>query len=131
MAASRLVRMGAAAGVVTIFLALVGLIGNFTDVYLIGDEITFAGLMLVLPAFVAGLVAAAPRVEGGERHEMRLSEAADRGRGRRSGSRSDVRARRRARGLDRGRAYPGGLPQRDAAADGVRHFRASDRASVP
>jgi branched-chain amino acid transport system permease protein len=75
MAASRWVRMGAAAGVVTIFLALVGLIGGFTDVYLIGDQITFAGLMLVLPAFAAGLVAAAPRVEGGERHEMRLSEA--------------------------------------------------------
>jgi branched-chain amino acid transport system permease protein len=76
MAASRWVRMGAAAGVVTIFLALVGLIGGFTDVYLIGDQITFAGLMLVLPAFAAGLVAAAPRVEGGERHEMRFSEAA-------------------------------------------------------
>jgi branched-chain amino acid transport system permease protein len=75
MAASRWVRMGAAAGVVTIFLALVGLIGGFTDVYLIGDQITFAGLMLVLPAFVAGLAAAAPRVEAGERHEMRLSEA--------------------------------------------------------
>ena len=75
MAASRWVRMGAAAGVVTIFLALVGLIGGFTDVYLIGDQIVFAGLMLVLPAFAAGLVAAAPRVEGGERHEMRLSEA--------------------------------------------------------
>jgi branched-chain amino acid transport system permease protein len=76
MAVSRWVRMGAAAGVVTIFLALVGLIGGFTDVYLIGDQITFAGLMLVLPAFAAGLVAAAPRVEGGERHEMRFSEAA-------------------------------------------------------
>jgi branched-chain amino acid transport system permease protein len=75
MAASRWVRMGAAAGVVTIFLALVGLIGGFTDVYLIGDQITFAGLMLVLPAFVAGLAAAAPRVEAGERHEMRLFEA--------------------------------------------------------
>ena len=75
MAASRWVRMGAAAGVVTIFLALVGLIGGFTDVYLIGDQITFAGLMLVLPAFVAGVAAAAPRVEAGERHEMRLSEA--------------------------------------------------------
>jgi branched-chain amino acid transport system permease protein len=75
MVAGRWVRTGAAAGVVTIFLALVGLIGGFTDVNLIGDEITFAGLMLVLPAFVAGLVAAAPRVEGGERHEMRLSEA--------------------------------------------------------
>jgi branched-chain amino acid transport system permease protein len=76
MAVSRWIRMGAAAGVVTIFLALVGLIGGFTDVYLIGDQIVFAGLMLVLPAFVAGLVAAAPRIEGGERHEMRLSEAA-------------------------------------------------------
>jgi branched-chain amino acid transport system permease protein len=75
MAVSRWIRMGAAAGVVTIFLALVGLIGGFTDVYLIGDQIVFAGLMLVLPAFVAGLVAAAPRIEGGERHEMRLSEA--------------------------------------------------------
>ena len=75
MAASRWVRMGAAAGVVTIFLALVGLIGGFTDVYLIGDQITFAGLMLILPAFAAGMMAAGPRVEGGERHEMRLSEA--------------------------------------------------------
>jgi branched-chain amino acid transport system permease protein len=73
---NRRVRIGAAAGIVTIFLALVGLIGGFTDVYLIGDEITFAGLMLLLPAFVAGLVAAAPRVEGGERHEMSLPEAA-------------------------------------------------------
>jgi branched-chain amino acid transport system permease protein len=75
MTAGRWVRAGVAAGVVTIFLALVGLIGGFTDVNLIGDEITFAGLMLVLPAFVAGLVAAAPRVEAGERHEMPLSEA--------------------------------------------------------
>jgi len=75
MAQARWIRMGAAAGVVMIFLALVGLIGGFTDVNLIGDQITFAGLMLVLPAFAAGAVAAAPRVEGGERHEMRLSEA--------------------------------------------------------
>jgi branched-chain amino acid transport system permease protein len=75
MPVKRWVRMGAAAGVVTIFLALVGLIGGFTDVNLIGDQVTFAGLMLVLPAFVAGLVAATPRVEGGERHEMRPSEA--------------------------------------------------------
>jgi branched-chain amino acid transport system permease protein len=74
--ANRGVRIGAAAGIATIFLALVGLIGGFTDVYLIGDEVTFAALMLLLPPFVAGLVAAAPRVEAGERHEMRSSEAA-------------------------------------------------------
>ena len=44
--------------------------------YLIGDEITFAGLMLILPAFVAGMVAAAPRIEAGVRREMRVGEAA-------------------------------------------------------
>jgi branched-chain amino acid transport system permease protein len=73
--ARRWLGIGVPAGIVTIFLALVGLIGGFTDVYLIGDQISFAALMLVLPAFVAGLVAVAPRVEGGERHEMRISEA--------------------------------------------------------
>ena len=53
-----------------------GLIGDFTDVYLIGNEVTFAGLMLILPAFAAGALAAAPRIEAGERREMRLGEAA-------------------------------------------------------
>ena len=75
MAARRWAVMGVLAGIVTIFLALVGLIGNFTDVYLIGDQVTFAGVMLILPPFVAGLVAVAPRIEGGERYEMRISEA--------------------------------------------------------
>ena len=83
MAARRWVRIGALAGIVTIFLALVGLIGEFTDVYLIGDEITFAGLMLVLPAFVAG---------------MRGRRAA--GRGRRA-SRDAARRGRRGRGRRR------------------------------
>ena len=76
MDARRHVRTGALAAIVTIFLALVGLIGGFTDVFLIGDEVTFAGLMLILPAFAAGFVAAAPRVEGGERRAMTLGEAA-------------------------------------------------------
>src|SRR6266545_436517 len=75
MATRRWVTMGALAGVVTIFLALVGLIGGFTDVYLIGDQITFAGLMLILPALAVGVVSAAPRIEGGERHDMRFDEA--------------------------------------------------------
>ena len=70
------IRAGFLAGIVTIFLALVGLIGAFTEVYLIGDEVTFAGLMLILPAFVAGGLVAAPRIEAGERRELRLGEAA-------------------------------------------------------
>jgi len=76
MTARRWARTGAFAGIVTIFLALVGLIGGFTDVFLIGDEVTFAGLMLLLPAFAAGFVAAGPRIAGGERREMALGEAA-------------------------------------------------------
>jgi branched-chain amino acid transport system permease protein len=76
MTARRWARTGALAGIVTIFLALVGLIGGFTDVFLIGDEVTFAGVMLLLPAFGAGFVAARPRIVGGERREMGLGEAA-------------------------------------------------------
>jgi len=76
MTARRWARTGAQAGIVTIFLALVGLIGGFTDVFLIGDEVTFAGLMLVLPAFAAGSVAAGPRIVGGERRGMGMREAA-------------------------------------------------------
>ena len=76
MGARRWIRTGVYAGIVTIFLALVGLIGDFTEVFLIGDEVTFAGLMLILPAFAAGALAAGPRIEAGERREMRLGEAA-------------------------------------------------------
>jgi branched-chain amino acid transport system permease protein len=72
MQARHWVWIGALAGVATIFLALVGLIGGFTDVFLIGDEITFAGLMLVAAPFVAGLAVAAARIEGGERRETPL-----------------------------------------------------------
>jgi branched-chain amino acid transport system permease protein len=63
------------AGVVTIFLALVGLINKFTDVYLIGQQITFARLMLVATPFVVGVVVAAPRIEEGERRETPRAEA--------------------------------------------------------
>ncbi len=40
-------KSGVVAGIVTIFLAAVGLIGNFTDLNLIGEVITFALLMLL------------------------------------------------------------------------------------
>ena len=76
MTARRWAQTGAMAGIVTIFLALVGLIGGFTDVFLIGDEVTFAGVMLFLPAFGAGFVAAGPRIVGGERRGMGPGEAA-------------------------------------------------------
>ena len=60
------VRVGVIAGVVTIFLAAVGLIGNFTELNIIGEEVTFAQLMLGMIRLVAGFVATAPKVEAGE-----------------------------------------------------------------
>jgi branched-chain amino acid transport system permease protein len=59
------VRIGVAGGLVTIFLAAVGLIGNFTNLNLIGDQVTFAGLMLVISPLIAGYVVTAPKVEAG------------------------------------------------------------------
>jgi branched-chain amino acid transport system permease protein len=71
----RCVVAGTLAGVVTIFLAMVGLIGNFIGLHLVGEPITFARLMLVSAPFVAGLAMAAPRVVAGERREASLAEA--------------------------------------------------------
>ncbi|MGZ8629675.1 MAG: branched-chain amino acid ABC transporter permease [Actinomycetota bacterium] len=70
------VRTGVIAGTVTIFLAAVGLIGNFTDLNLIGEEVTFAGLMLVTPPLLAGYLAAAPRIEAGQLIQLSRVQAA-------------------------------------------------------
>ena len=69
------VRVGAIAGAVTIFLAAVGLIGNFTDLNLIGTQVTFAGLMILTPPLLAGYVAITPRVEAGRLIELGRGEA--------------------------------------------------------
>jgi branched-chain amino acid transport system permease protein len=71
----RLIRAGLAAGAVTIFLALVGLIERFKDLELVGSQITLSLLFLVLPPFVAGYVVGRPRVERGERREVTRNEA--------------------------------------------------------
>jgi branched-chain amino acid transport system permease protein len=69
-------RTGAIAGIVTIFFAAVGLIGNFTELNLIGEEVTFAQLMLVMPPLAAGFVATLPKVQAGELVELVRSKAA-------------------------------------------------------
>ena len=68
-------RTGAIAGTVTIFLAAVGLIGNFTELMLIGEQVTFAGLMLVVPPLLAGFVTTAPKVEAGTVLELTRARA--------------------------------------------------------
>src|SRR6266508_3973168 len=51
------IRVGIVAGIVTIFLALVGLIGRFVDLNLVGEQVTFARLVLISAPLVAGLAA--------------------------------------------------------------------------
>jgi branched-chain amino acid transport system permease protein len=57
---------GLVAGVVTIFFAAVGLIGNFIELNLIGEVVTFALLMILLPPTVAGYATTRSRVIAGE-----------------------------------------------------------------
>jgi branched-chain amino acid transport system permease protein len=71
----RLVKAGLAAGAVTIFLALVGLVERFTDLALVGEQVTFSRLLLVLPPFAAGYVVGRPRVERGEQRLVTPVEA--------------------------------------------------------
>jgi branched-chain amino acid transport system permease protein len=71
----RLVKVGLAAGAVTIFLALVGLVERFTDLALVGEQVTFSRLLLVLPPFAAGFVVGSPRVERGEQRLVTPVEA--------------------------------------------------------
>ncbi|MGH2681107.1 MAG: branched-chain amino acid ABC transporter permease [Actinomycetota bacterium] len=72
MGARSWVRVGVFAGIVTIFLGLVGLIGRFVDLNLVGEQITFARLVLVAAPFVAGFVVTRPWIEAGERRELPL-----------------------------------------------------------
>ena len=72
---NRAVKAGLAGGAVTIFLGLVGLIERFVDLTLVGDQITFSRLILVMGPFLVGYVVSRPRVEHGERREATTSEA--------------------------------------------------------
>ena len=69
-------RAGLVAGTVTIFFAAVGLIGNFTDLNLIGEVVTFALLMILLPPVVAGYATTRSRVVAGEIVERSTAQAA-------------------------------------------------------
>jgi branched-chain amino acid transport system permease protein len=65
-----LVRAGVIGGVVTVFLALVGLIGRFVDLNLVGEPVTFARLVLVVVPIVVGHGVTRPRIEAGELRGM-------------------------------------------------------------
>ena len=69
-------RAGLVAGIVTIFFAAVGLIGNFTDLNLIGEVVTFALLMILFPPVLAGYATTRSRVVAGEVVERSTAQAA-------------------------------------------------------
>jgi branched-chain amino acid transport system permease protein len=71
----RWIRVGIVAGFVTIFLALVGLIGRFVDLNLVGEQVTFARLSLIAAPLVAGYAVTRPRIQAGERRALAAREA--------------------------------------------------------
>jgi branched-chain amino acid transport system permease protein len=75
MDARALIRAGMYGGIVTIFLAMVGLIERFSELAFVGEEVTFARLALIVAPFVLGLVVVAPRVVHGRSRTMSPREA--------------------------------------------------------
>src|SRR6266540_1671040 len=69
------IRVGIVAGIVTIFLALVGLIGRFVDLNLVGEQVTFARLVLISAPLVAGYAVTRPRIRAGERRALAPRDA--------------------------------------------------------
>jgi branched-chain amino acid transport system permease protein len=60
------IRAGLVGAAIMVFLALVGLIGRFVELNLVGEQLTFAWLVLVLVPFLVGLTVTRPRVVAGE-----------------------------------------------------------------
>jgi len=58
---------GLIGAVVSIYLALVGLTERFSDLELVGEQVTLGRVLLVLPPFVAAYVVTRPRVVAGVR----------------------------------------------------------------
>lgn len=70
-----LLRAGLFAGIVTIFLAMVGLVERFSELAFVGEEVTFARLALVVAPFIVGYLVVAPRVVQGETRALSRNAA--------------------------------------------------------
>ena len=62
-----LVGGGLIGAVVSVYLALVGLLGRFADLNLIGEQVTLGRILLAVPPFVVGYIVTRPRVVAGGR----------------------------------------------------------------
>ncbi|HYF11493.1 MAG TPA: hypothetical protein VEC09_04260, partial [Actinomycetota bacterium] len=64
-----IVRAGLITGAIALYIALVGLLERFEDLNIVGEQLTFSRVVLVLPPVLAGFLLARPRVIAGERRE--------------------------------------------------------------
>jgi len=64
------IRAGVIGGIVFVFLALVGLIGRFVDLQLVGEQVTFARTLLSGVPLLVGYAVTRPRVVGGEMRSL-------------------------------------------------------------
>jgi branched-chain amino acid transport system permease protein len=71
----RALRAGLVGGAIVVYLALVGMIERFQVRNLIGTQVTLARLLIAAPAFLAGLVAARPRIASGRVEQPTLRQA--------------------------------------------------------
>lgn len=76
MPAGRLIRTGLVGGIVSLFVAMTGLLAKVATINLIGTQITGARVLLVLAPFVAAYVAVRPRVVAGRLEETTTLRAA-------------------------------------------------------
>jgi branched-chain amino acid transport system permease protein len=70
------IRAGVVGATIMVFLALVGLIGRFIDLNLVGQQITFARLVIVLLPLFVGYAVTRPRLEAGEIRALSTRQAA-------------------------------------------------------
>lgn len=69
-------KAGLVGGVVTLFIAMTGLLAKVAGINLIGDQVTGARVLLALSPFVAGYIAVRPRVIAGRVEEASTTSAA-------------------------------------------------------
>jgi branched-chain amino acid transport system permease protein len=62
----RMVNAGLLGGLTVVYVAAVGMIGDFNARNLIGDQVTLGKVLLTLPAFLGGYLAVRPRRRAGE-----------------------------------------------------------------
>jgi branched-chain amino acid transport system permease protein len=70
------IRAGVVGATIMVFLALVGLIGRFIDLNLVGRQITFARLVIVLLPLFVGYAVTRPRLQAGEIRALSTRQAA-------------------------------------------------------